>query len=56
MIVTFKEWVPKTFEDKLNQYLSEGYEILNTACGLEGNTDGNDMVFAAILHKGEDAE
>jgi hypothetical protein len=49
MIVTLKEWVHETFDDKINQYLSDGYEILSISCGLEGNEDGMDAVFVAIL-------
>jgi hypothetical protein len=53
MIKSVKSWISKDFDAEINQYLSERYEILNTSCGFEGNQDGMDAVFLAILQKRE---
>lgn len=53
MIITIKEYAHRSFNSTINQYLSDGYEILNTSCGFEGNQDGMDAVFIAILQKQE---
>lgn len=50
-IISIKEWDPATFDEKINALLAAGYEIQSIITGVEGNTDGSDIVFASVLKK-----
>ena len=49
MIKAVKEWTTEAYEREVNGLLSQGFVIVQTECGFEGNEEGRDAVFIAIL-------